>query len=166
MNSVFNANTKSLVAKYRVQGLLIDTNLFLLLVIGHYYIRRIETVKRTARYTKSDYSRLRAFTSQFQQFWTTPNIVTEVDNLSRQLPQNEWPAYSLAIREKIIGMSELVCHSEEASAIREFSRLGLTDCVMLRLADGKLLLSDDLPLYFSALKAGRDAINFNHLRIS
>jgi hypothetical protein len=46
-----------------------------------------------------------------------------------------------------------------------YLRLGLTDSALFSTTTASTtLLTDDLPLYIAATKAGRAAINFTHLR--
>ena len=88
-----------LVGKHRNNGLLIDTNLLLLLVVGIYDRRRITSFKRTAAYTPGDFQKIGWLSKQFSQLWATPNILTEVDNLGRQLPSREHLGFSNALRQ-------------------------------------------------------------------
>lgn len=154
----------SLISKHRQNGLLIDSNLLLLLVIGLYDRRRIEGFKRTSTYTLGDFQRIGQLQGQFSKLWTTPNILTEVDNLGRQLPVNEWPKFSASMRSLCLKMFESSVKSTEATERSTFARFGLADCVTLSLGSSFLLITDDLPLYIEALRLGYDAINFNHLR--
>lgn len=161
---VLDQNSERLAAKHRSSGLLIDSNLLLLLAMGIYDPRRIERFKRTARYANSDYQRLRWFTQRFDRLWTTPNILTEVDNLGRQLPRNETQNFSIALARLINEHTEKSESSSKIAGMQDFKRFGLTDAVTLAGGNSYLLLSDDLPLYSRALSAGMDAINFNHIR--
>ena len=155
---------KQLLAKHAGNGLLIDTNLLLLLAVGNYDRRRIKSLKRTAAYTHSDFLRLNWLAGHFRQLWTTPNILTEVDNLGRQLPKNEWQGFAVSLSELALGMNEEFVRFSMAAAQGTLPRLGLTDTVTLATGQSFLLLSDDLGLYLAAQKVGYDAINFNHLR--
>lgn len=154
------------VKKHRQNGLLIDTNLLLLLIVGLYDRRRIERFKRTSVYTESDFQRIGWLQAQFQKLWTTPNILTEVDNLGRQLPMNEWNGFSHALRTLCLRMYEESVASTVAMANKSFSRLGLSDNVTLSLGGSFLLISDDLALCNEAGRLGFDALNFNHIRLS
>ena len=162
---VDNEYLKQLLAKHARNGLLIDTNLLLLLAVGKYNRRRIETFKRTAAYARGDFQRLGWLAEQFRQLWTTPHILAEVDNLGRQLRENEWPGFAVSLSELALSMNEEFVLSSLAMKQRTFPRLGLTDTVTLSIGRPFLLLSDDLGLCFAAQKAGYDATNFNHLRV-
>ena len=153
-----------LISKHRNNGLLIDSNLLLLLVVGLYDRRRIEGFKRTSAYTLSDFQRIGWLQLQFTKLWTTPNILTEVDNLGRQLPKNEWPEFAKSIKSLCLKMFESSVRSASAMELTTFARLGLADNVTLSLGNSFLLISDDLQLCLEASRLGYDAINFNHLR--
>jgi hypothetical protein len=152
------------IIKYRQSGLLIDTNLLLLLVVGLYDRRRIENFKRTSVYTLNDFQRIGWLQEQFTKIWTTPNIMTEVDNLGRQLPRNEWPGFSKALSELNLKMTESSVTSSSAMQRKSFVRLGLADNVTLSLGESFLLITDDLALCNEASRLGYAAVNFNHLR--
>jgi hypothetical protein len=56
-------------------------------------------------------------------------------------------------------------NSYEAAGRAEFLRLGLTDPVVLSIAETDIsVLTADLGLYSAACKAGYCSINFNHVR--
>ena len=75
-----------LIAKYRGKGVLLDTNLMLLLAVGLYKRERISSFKRTDQYTARDFSLVADIISKFDRRITTPHILAETDNLTRQLP--------------------------------------------------------------------------------
>jgi hypothetical protein len=95
-----------LISKHRANGLLIDTHLMLLLVIGIYDRRRMENFKRTAVYTRQDFQRMGWLQTRFDKLWITPNILTEVDNLGRQLPRSEGTGFSNALNALSLKMTE------------------------------------------------------------
>ena len=160
----FGSPLADLIGKHRNKGLLIDTNLLLLLVVGLYDRRRIANFKRTAAYTLDDFQKIGWLAKQFSQLWTTPNILTEVDNLGRQLPSREHSGFSNSLRQLSIGMREEYVISSLVTASRTYHWLGLADSATLSLTKSLLIISDDFALYQHALKQGYDAINFNHVR--
>ena len=154
-----------LMAAYRSRGILIDTNLLLLLAVGRYDRRRIEVFKRTSVYSLSDFQRLGYIADQFASLWTTPNILTEVDNLGRQLPRREWQGFASSLRSLGVKLTEQYVNSNAVMSSPVFSRLGLADTASLSTQQRFLILSDDLQFYLQALNSGYDAVNFNHLRM-
>ena len=77
-----------LVVRYQNKGLLIDTNLLLLYFIGAYDPTRIPKFKRTMAFTIDEFWFLVKFLGVFNKLVTTPNVLTEVSNLSGQLAEN------------------------------------------------------------------------------
>lgn len=156
---------QDLLIKHANNGLLVDTNLLLLFVVGGYDRRRIESFKRTSVYTQNDFQRLGWLTKQFNKLWTTPNILTEVDNLGRQLSEREWSGFVRSLTSFTLEMTEESIPSSCVMGTPIFSRLGLSDTATISIKHKFLLLSDDLRLCLAAQRIGYDAINFNHLRM-
>lgn len=155
---------KDLISKHRANGVLIDTNLLLLLVVGIYDRRRIGSFKRTSTYSQKDFQRIGGIAKEFEVLWTTPNIMTEVENLGRQLQSREWPGFAKAVSGLFPKMREEYVHSSHAIACHAHSRLGLTDCATLCFGKPFLLISDDFALYMEARRVGIDAVNYTHIR--
>ena len=63
-------------------GLLVDTNLLVLIAVGGVNRNRIETFKRTSRYTKADYDYLLRVLGTFKTPYTVPHVLAEVSNLT------------------------------------------------------------------------------------
>ena len=60
---------------YPREGLLIDSNLLLLLFVGLHDRTRIEKYKRTAKFTVEDFKLLLAFVRRFKEIVTTPSVL-------------------------------------------------------------------------------------------
>ena len=71
----------SLFARYCQKGILVDTNILLLLFVGRVNRKRISQFKRTQQFVSEDYDLLSNIVSQFVAVVTTPNILTEVNSL-------------------------------------------------------------------------------------
>jgi len=63
-------------------GVLIDSNLLVLLVVGSVNPNRIGTFKRTRQYSRSDYTALVRVVGHFARVYTLAHIVAEVSNLT------------------------------------------------------------------------------------
>lgn len=153
-----------LINRHRGGGLLVDTNLLLLYLIGRTNKNRILNFKRTQAYTIEDFDLLERFMAEFKALITTPHVLTEVSNLG-DLHGPEREAFrSLFVRTVERSIEH---YHESRSVVNEscFRRLGLTDAGISALAShGFLFLTDDLDLYLTLATQGADAINFNHLR--
>ncbi len=159
------AHVIGLIAKYHASGVVIDTNLMLLLVIGTHDAERIPTFKRTIKYSKSDYTLVLDLISRFARRVTTPNILTEVDNLSRQTTEDEHASISVSMSRILDSLVEIYMPSETVVGTPIHARVGLSDAHIITLADQHLVLTDDFPLSNRLESAGRDVINLNHLRL-
>jgi hypothetical protein len=153
-----------LIQKHRANGLLIDTNLFLLYLVGTTNERRIATFKRTQKYTIEDFHYLTQLVAQFKIVVTTPHVLTEVSNLAKL----DEPELRL-LRGRFAAIIEKTHEIREASQelVKDgvFMRLGLADAAIARAArEPKLILTDDLDLYLTLQHAGLDAMNFNEIR--
>jgi hypothetical protein len=155
---------EALLQKYRAKGLLIDTNLLVLLAVETYKRGRITTFKRTFQYTLDDFALLVCVLGKFERRIVTPNILTEADNLARQLPEAEHEAVAVAMADLVAQFFEQYRPSIDVVHADRFARLGLTDCVTVSFSNDVLVMTDDFRLSNTLLKLGRDAININHIR--
>lgn len=76
-----------LLVEYRTEGVLVDTNLLLLYVVGVYEPHRIERFKRTSTFTTEDFELLKRLLGHFETVATTPPVLTEVSNFLGHLPK-------------------------------------------------------------------------------
>jgi hypothetical protein len=153
-----------LTTKYRKKGILIDTNLLILLLVGSYDENMISSFKRTKNYTIEDYKYLKAFLTRFEKHFYTPNILTEITNLTDSI--NSEPSFPFFQHLKYIlsAFAEDNVSSDEIMQLKSFLKFGLTDAVNYKLSDKYLVLTDDLRLYSYLANQGLPAINFNHIR--
>jgi hypothetical protein len=154
----------NLFEKYKNKGILIDTNLLLLVAIGTYDVSRILTWKRTQKYTLDDYALMLRILGYFERRVTSPNILTEVDNLARQLPEYEHEAISVVLSQLISTSFEVYTTSVMVTQTPIYPIIGLTDCVTMSLSDEVLVLTDDFELSNRLAGIDRDALNINHIR--
>jgi len=142
----------------------IDTNLALLFAVGLTSKGYIEKHKRLAAFDVKDFEVLFELIDASAGLLLCPNVLSETSNLIRYIAD--------PIRSEITSVfSRIIASSEEAyvasgtvASGKQFARLGLTDLVLVALADGATLLTDDLDLYLAASSAGFEAINYSHIR--
>jgi hypothetical protein len=159
--------SSEMLSRYRNKGLLVDTGLLLLLLVGALDRDRIERFKRTNAFTAGDYDLLLKIVALFKKVATTPNILTEVSDLLAQLPEEILPAYYKVFTHAVNAseMEEEYTPSRGLAAQSYFTKLGLTDSSIIGTCKGKyLVLTVDLPLFHYLRNSDIDAINFNHLR--
>lgn len=156
-----------LLYRYRNKGVLIDTNLLLVYFVGCHDPSRILRFKRTLTFTTEDFYTLERAFNFFSKVVTTPNILTEVNSLSNQLPEEVKLSYYAKMAERIAGLEEHFQASEKICALEHFKKFGLTDSGIIELVKDKyLVLTDDFRLASYLEKVGIDTINFNHVRTS
>ena len=145
-------------------GIVVDTQLLVLFVIGKTSRRYIDKHKNTNKFTEDDFDLLCEVVSRFTRIVVTPHTLSETSSLIRQIGD---PICSeiYAMFRRMAAMDEIYVASLTAAADPEFLRLGLTDAVLLSdgLADHPLLTAD-FHLHLAASRRGRKALNFNHLR--
>jgi rRNA-processing protein FCF1 len=162
------SDVASLLAKYASSGVLLDTNILLVYLVGRYSVEKIERFKRTNTFTRKDFQFLSGFVRQFHRIVTTPHVLTEVSNLAAHLEEPDRRSCFATFREELSVLHEIshpaVVISQNNSA---FERLGITDVAIPAAAGQKyLVLTDDLLLHHSLWDNGVEAINFNHIRLS
>ena len=154
-----------LIARHRQQPVLDDANILLLHFIGSFDRDLVGRFKRTAQYVPDDFILLRRLLSLFRGILTTPNILTEVSNLASRIQDPLRTHVFESFRDRIQVLDERFVPSAEASRQDEFTRLGLTDVVLARIAAKQfLVLTDDLNLYLCLEQHGVDVLNFSHIR--
>lgn len=156
----------NLVNQYRTKGILIDTNILLLWLVGSTNKDRITKFNRTQSFEGTDYELLVNILKKFQKISTTPNILTEVSNLINQLGEpDRSKCFSIFARD-IAQLDEIYTDSHTIAAIDKFPKFGLTDCGIVNVAkDNYLVLTDDLKLASYLQNIGIDTLNFNNIRI-
>ncbi len=151
---------------YSRLGVVIDSNLLLLLFLACYDRRQIATNDRLSRYSDEDYDLLIQVLKPFRRIVTTPNILTEVSNLSNAIPERYREAYFASFAAKLTQIDEQ--HVVSATALQNrWAKYGLTDAVIAVIAKNRyLVLTDDFRLSQSLESDGIEALNFNHLRLA
>ena len=149
-----------LIQKYKKKGLLIDTNIVLLYLVGSVDIFLIRNFKRTANFDENDFEKVSKFVEYFDIKITTPHILTEVSNLidNRQDLQ-------LVLKIYIEKAEEIFLESSMLSKDQSFLTFGLADTAVINTAkDSYLILTDDRPLYGFLINSQIDTVNLDQLR--
>lgn len=153
-----------LIERHARKGVVVDTNVFLLLLVGSLDKTLIPNFKRTDKYRAEDYDLLIALLRRFDAIITTQSILTEVSNLAFPLNKKQ-PEVFEGLRNLIRSLDERSKTSTMLSESDCFPRFGLTDASIADVAaDGHLVLTDDFPLYMYLSTNGRDVVNFTHIR--
>lgn len=157
----------SLVERYSRAGVLLDTNIFLLLVIGDLDPSKIANFKRTRdRFNVRDHKTLKKFLNNFQKTIVTPHVLTEVSNLLGQIGSPDKEAVFSQFSGLILPAEEIFVPAANFCRETAFMKLGLTDCAIRAVSQNcYLVLTDDSALYQVLQHHQIDAVNFNHLRV-
>ena len=141
---------ETLVVEYAPRGLLVDTNVLLLYLVGLFDRTFVERFKRTrARgYTADDFAIASNLMRCFRRVVTTPHILAEVSNLSFQMEEPRLIGYFRIVVRVLRGLHE---QSVPKDLILDSPRLGLlpkigfTDLSILEAAKRSkyLVLTDD-----------------------
>lgn len=157
---------REVVSRNLSKGVLIDSNLLLVLLIGICNPALFRRFDRTSAYDGEAFRLLAAFVGQFRKVITTPNILTEVSNLSGGLKGTDLDGLRMVFAVQVKIFDETYVDSRTAVSDRHFKKLGLTDAAIISAAlSGKcLVLTADAQL--SSVLAARnvDVINFNWIR--
>jgi len=161
-------NLEEIINRYKPRRLLLDSNLLLILCVGAIDRNLVGNFKRTRAYSADDYDLLLEFTKSFQdKVFTTPNIMTEVNNLGRHLTgkhRSKFQKEFVLLADRFL---EEYTESSDAVKISIFQDCGLTDSIAFGMAQNNgdyLLLTVDPTLAERVAKSGGAALNFNHIR--
>lgn len=165
----------SKIRKYSRSGVLVDTNLLLVYIVGLYDVINGYQLVNTFRYTKGDYKPgdfdvLDAFLKNFEVRITTPHILTEVSNsiIGGLNPPARGACLGL-IQETIpAAFREHHAPANELLAEDLFQTYGVADMGILRsaVAGSYLVLTDDGRLSPYLNHVGIDTINLDEIKHS
>lgn len=150
-----------LLARYRNKGILLDTNVLLLLIVGAVSPTRIGRHKCTRRYSRGDFDKLVSFVGAFARVVTTPHVLTEASDL---LNDAEEQAVLKSLH--IVPALEICMPSVEVAERGEYLFLGLADTAVLAagVGGGYLVVTDDGHLIDAIYRASGDALPFEAIR--
>lgn len=149
----------------RTSTVLLDTNLLLLLVVGHTSRAYIARHKKLTEFSEQDYDTLVHLLSSASQLLLTPHTLTETSNLAAYIQEPAKGQILATLQRLVMGTPEQHVPGATAVQRREFLRLGLTDASLIEAArEDTVVLTADLDLYLAVLSKGASAVNFNHVR--
>ena len=83
----------SLILKYSQTGIIIDTNLLLLYLVGQYDQNMIGSFKGTLSYSEEDFKIVLGVLARFKKIIITPHILAELSNLSAKIRHDHLNQY-------------------------------------------------------------------------
>jgi len=154
----------ALIKKYQAKGVLVDSNLLVLFLVGAVNKRRILDFKRTQGFTIEDFDLLATLIGWFGKLIATPHVLSQVSDLA-DLPGKERLKIRRLFRSVVEQIEESYDRSQALVADPIFERLGLTDAAIATVCSrGILVLTVDVDLQLAVQQRGADALNFNHVR--
>ena len=156
-----------LLKEYKNKGVIIDSGLLLLYFIGKYDVGRIKTFKRTEKYSEEEFLIIsNLILGHFSKILTTPNILTEISNLSGQLSKEIKLKFYETFKKEITILHEKFLKSKTLCKNKNISTFGLTDISIKILANKKyLIITDDLPFVNFLQNERIPVINWNHIKM-
>jgi rRNA-processing protein FCF1 len=148
-----------------VPGLLVDTNLLVLFVVGSVGRDRIPQFKRTRKYSIADYELLIRILEQFKRLYTVAHVMAEVSNLT-DLSGSERLQARHILKEALSVLEEKNVPSIRASEHETYQDLGLVDAAIASVARDHAcaVLTDDVDLYLSLSRVAVPVVNFAHMQ--
>jgi hypothetical protein len=157
-------DARALIQKHHAKGVLVDSNLLVLLLVGAVNKQRIQRFKRTQNFTIEDFDLLTRLTAWFSTVIATPHVLSQASDLA-DLRGKELREIRRTFKLIVERVEEFYDPSRELAADPIFERLGLADAAIARVCSrGILVLTADLDLQLELQRRGADALNFNHVR--
>lgn len=150
-----------LIRKYKHKGILVDTNLILLYLVGSLDVYLIKNFSCTSMFTEDDFNRVSKFIDFFDIKIIVPHVLTEVSDFidNRQNLQ-------AVLKVFIENSREIFIESIELSIKDTFLKFGLADTSVTYTAkDNYLIFTDDRPLYGFLINSGIEAVNLDQVRM-
>jgi hypothetical protein len=143
-----------------------DSELLVLLVAGSISREYLGRHKCLRAYDQTDFDLLPEFIAKSSGVIATPNTLTETSNLVSQIDESAKTYIATTFAKFANALEERYATSRRATQQSEFTRLRLTDSVLLdELANAHVLLTADARLHYAALQRGYASVNFRNLRL-
>lgn len=155
------------IKKHGKFGIIIDTNLLLLLLIGEYSPQYICHYKRTQKYSIEDFEWICLILKYFSKVVVTPHILAEVWNFAEKIPEHHLVDFIKSSIEQLSLFDE--DYIDKETILRDKDQLkyiGVTDLSIIYAAKqgNYVVLTDDLRAYNSYMINEVTALNLNHIR--
>ena len=145
-------------------GVTVDTNLLLLLIVGLTDAEYISKHKRLGDYSVQDFILLTETLDRSGKIILTPNTVTETSNWIDHIRDPARSEIRRVFNIFIANQIEVYVPSAKAAARNEHIELGIADNVLLEVAKSALLISSDQDLCIAAAVSDYSYLSFDFLR--
>ncbi len=155
-----------LLRRYRGTGVMLDTNLLVMYLIGVYDKELVPQFKRTEKYSVDDFEFLEFYVGQFDKLIVTPHVLAETWNFIEKIPKHQFDDFLSKVVPHIEVFEEEYVNKKTLLSSKGFSHIGITDMAVIQAAKSKkcFVITDDLRAYAHFFENGVETININHLR--
>ncbi|OHD62188.1 MAG: hypothetical protein A2014_01345 [Spirochaetes bacterium GWF1_49_6] len=129
----------------KIEKCILDTNLFILLLIGLYNPDAIKVNKRTSKYSIEDFESLRSFLLTVKKIFITPHILTEVSNLTDRIGGKDVYNYFEIFKSVAKSHFEIYTPKDKLLDSQLLPRIGITDTSLYFAAKetNSIIITDD-----------------------
>lgn len=157
-----------IIARKKFDGLIVDTNVMLLFIVGNYdkdYIKHFP-FRRTARYSERDFEILLNVFNRFKKIVITPHTLTELSNLSEKVHCYKIEEYFNVFISVLLQFNELNVDKNIILKSPNLYKFGVADFAIWSIARDKkyLVFTDDSKLSGFLSNKKIDTISINEIR--
>lgn len=150
------------------KGIIVDSNIMLLFLVGCYDINYINMFKRTMKYTIEEYYFIRDLLTTYyykDKLYTSPHILTELSNLSKKIKGDRRNKYFNFFIKILNNAYEIYIEKNKILEFKELSKFGITDIGIYKIAkkNNLLVLTDDFRLSSYLLGNCINALNLRNI---
>ena len=147
-------------------GILLDTELLLLLCVGIFDCQRIKRFKRTMKFDIDDFDNVQRIAGKYKPVYVSPHVLAELSNLSNALPSEVRNDYFISSKRLIRGQFEVYIPKESIIDDVHFPVLGVADVsILLTCMERKcVLFTSDSTLTQIGLHRGIKVLNYRQFR--
>lgn len=149
------------------RGIMFDTNVLLVYLVGIFDVKLVSRFKKTAAYSSEDFSLLQGMVLLGRGLVVTPHVLAETCNHIDKATQPYRNDLYTVLQAFIEATSERRQEARRLSSYHSFPRVGISDISLLDASlKSHLIVTDDSGCYTAIEEVGGLVINFNHLRSS
>lgn len=143
--------------------LALDSNLLLLLTVGSFEPRTLNSFKRLSAFSSGDLKLLQDAMSG-RRLLVTPHLLTEITNLANALPELFRQGFYRYLARVVPTFTERQIDAKTLCRDQSFLLFGLTDSALASLANQTLVITEDGRLADYLKRQGNSVMNLSDLR--
>lgn len=158
--------TNYLISKYCRRGIIIDTNVMLVYIVGAYDHNYLPKFKRTRGYDIEVFKYIYSVLLQFRRHIVTPHILTELSNLSMHIQDKRLGEYFSIFRRVLEQTEEEYINKDNILKSVLLPKLGVTDLTIIEAAEKYkcLVFTDDRVATECMRYKGIEVLNLKEIR--